>query len=93
MEKLLKDDQLYKQYVLQKLTKIEEKLGENCSNIDQHNEDIEKLYKELEDIKIQLALQKECIEKLQKDISFFKKLVAGLISVICSLLGIQIGFQ
>ena len=91
IEKLLKDDSLYKQYILQKLIRIEEKLNSNCSDVANHSDRIDELSKDIEELKAQIVILNNNVSKIQSDISFFKKLIAGLITVIGSLLGIQLG--
>lgn len=80
LQKLLNDENLFKQYIILKIDRMNEKLDESeC-----HAQDIRRLSKKVE-------ILSERIDKLDKDISFFKKLTVALLTAIAGLLGINLG--
>lgn len=80
LEKLLKDDILFKQYIILQIDKI----SENTEKADVCDSRIDELSNTL-------IILSEKIDKIEKDVIFFKRLVITLISTIVALLGYNIG--
>lgn len=80
LQRLLKDEQLFKQYIILKIDRMSERI-----------EEATQLSKEIKELSEEVGRLSERIDRLEKDISFFKKLIVGLITVICALLGINLG--
>jgi hypothetical protein len=80
LEKLLKDDILFKQYIILQIDKI----SENTEKTDVCDSRIDELSNTL-------IILSEKIDKIEKDVIFFKRLIITLISTIVALLGYNIG--
>ena len=80
LQKLLNDDTLFKQYIILRIDRISEAIDKTdiCDNrIDELSKKVEVLT--------------EKIDKIEGDITFFKRLTIGLATAIAGLLGINLG--